>query len=135
MKKNEQEVKNDGGDEQLKAAAQNSASQEVESQELVESSDSQEVASQGAVQMKSIQVEVPAQFADFAHGMAELVKALKGSLADGFQPGTDLPVIVTQAIQNLGPIVQNAQGIAPALKEHKLASGIVLALAIEEALK
>jgi hypothetical protein len=113
----------------------NEENQAVESNEPAQSQEMAAGAEQKAVEMVNMSMEVPKQLNDFANGLAELFAAIKGNLADGFQPGQDLPVLITQAIAKLGPIVNSAQGILPAFKEHPLSAGVVIAVALEKALK
>lgn len=53
-------------------------------------------------------------------GLAKVAAAVKQSLADGFQPGQDLPAIVVAAVAELPALVQHAQGVPAAFAEDKV---------------
>lgn len=58
-------------------------------------------------------------FEVLAHA-AKIVAAIKAALADGFQPGQDLPVGVVAAVAEFPAIVQNAQNVTKDFAEDKV---------------
>lgn len=89
---------------------------------------------QKAVAMVTKEVSVPQSLDNFAIALADLVKKIIGAMADGFQPGQDIPVVVQAAIADFGPMASNASGVLEALKDEKFASGLCLAIELEKAL-
>jgi hypothetical protein len=51
--------------------------------------------------------------------VGKMYAAMKQALADGFQPGMDLPVAVTTLIQEMPGLLQDAQHVAGDLAEDK----------------
>lgn len=66
------------------------------------------------------QVEVTKEFSELWDGLAEIVRAAKVALADGFQPGQDLPVIAAQAF---GSLTKAIGGLDQLDEEAKGATG------------
>lgn len=54
---------------------------------------------------KSVVVEVSESSYEIVAHMAKITKAIKETMADGFQAGSDLPVIVTSLISELPGII------------------------------
>jgi hypothetical protein len=84
--------------------------------------------------METVQVtvDVPKETQELVQAIVEVVKAAKLALADGFQPGQDLPVIAVAAFQNL---LAGVQGIAQLPEEAKADPGklaVVLALGLDQ---
>lgn len=61
------------------------------------------------VQLVDQVVKVPAASKDVAEGLERFSASLQQALADGWQPGTDLPVILGAAVTDLGLKVQSYQ--------------------------
>lgn len=55
--------------------------------------------------------DVPKEIHELNMGLLNLTKAVKQALADGWQPMTDVPVIVMAAIHDLGPAVQGLEKV------------------------
>lgn len=70
---------------------------------------------------KEISVSVESSGHDVMVGLAKIAKACKEALADGFQPGSDLPVIVMEAVKELPAVIAALPAIAPDLAEDKMA--------------
>lgn len=58
---------------------------------------------------------------ELASALVKMVEAIKVALADGWQAGTDIPVIVTQALAVLGPAVDGMDKLG-AEKDEDLAA-------------
>jgi len=67
------------------------------------------------------QVEVTKEFSELWDGLAEIVKAAKLALADGFQPGQDLPVIAAQAFGSLTKAIGGLDQLPAEAKEETAA--------------
>lgn len=63
-----------------------------------------------------VTTEVSKETYEMGMALAKMVEAIKDALADGWQPGQDLPVLITAVIGN---IAQIAQGVAAAPAEQK----------------
>lgn len=74
------------------------------------------------------EVEVAKETYELLQGVAGFVASVKKALDDGFQPGTDIPVIISDALAQLVPAVQGAAGIKAEAVENKLAFGQALLL-------
>lgn len=61
--------------------------------------------------MKTVikQVEVPEAMDKFGTELKNFVVAVETALADGWQMGQDLPVIITSAVQNLVPAISDVK--------------------------
>jgi hypothetical protein len=60
---------------------------------------------------KMVSVSVEDKSYDVGQAVVQIVKAAKDALADGFQPGQDIPVILTSAISQLVTILGDAPSI------------------------
>jgi hypothetical protein len=56
-----------------------------------------------------VQLEVSKETHELAVGLGKVVDAVKGALADGWQAGTDLPVVLTTVIADLIPAIQGVE--------------------------
>jgi hypothetical protein len=71
-------------------------------------------------------------------GVAKMIKIVKGAAKDGFQPGSDIPVIIASAIGDLVPAIQGVELIKSEIAEDKVAFSNAVSLggaAIIEAAK
>jgi len=68
-----------------------------------------------------VEVEVSKETAELLAGLLNLVLAGKEALADGFQPGSDLPVIATAAFVHLLPALEGATAIPQELRDDPAA--------------
>lgn len=75
------------------------------------------------------QVEVAKNSDELAQGLVKFVAALKVALADGFQPGSDIPPIVSAAIADIMPVVGNLSKVDDDLAELPVETVRALALA------
>lgn len=62
------------------------------------------------------EIALPKEATELAAGLEKFVKACKVALADGFQPGTDLPPVLTSAMNDLFPAIQGAELVKEELK-------------------
>ena len=78
---------------------------------------------------KMVQVEIESSGYELTKSLTRLTGAVKQSLADGWQPGTDVPVIISAAISELGALAANIPQLAPDAKDDavEFAKGINLA--------
>jgi len=72
------------------------------------------------MQTKKIELEVPKEITEIGEALGTLLSAIGTSLSDGFQPGTDIPVIITTAIATLGTAVNGAQDIPAEFQEDSV---------------
>lgn len=82
-------------------------------------------------------VEVPVKVSkesyELGMALAKLVMDIRMSLKDGFQVGTDLPVIIASFMsKEVAAGVQGLDKIAEELKENKAAFAMALGLAAEK---
>lgn len=72
---------------------------------------------------KMVSVEVEEKSYDVGQAVKNIVESAQQALADGFQPGQDVPAILTSSIMQLVTILQNAPAI-PAESQEDLAAFI-----------
>ncbi len=65
------------------------------------------------------EVEVPKEISELADGMANIVIDSYDAFKDGFQAGTDLPVVLTSAVANLPAMVGGIEKLGEEWKEAK----------------
>lgn len=65
-----------------------------------------------------LNVKVSKEAHELADGMANCVLAIKKALADGWQPGQDLPVVLSAVMTDLVPAVQGVDKLAGEQKEN-----------------
>lgn len=70
---------------------------------------------------QSVSVEVSKEAHELGVGLVEVVKAVKLALADGFQPGADLPAIVVAAVAKLPPAIEGLDKLGGELAEDPVA--------------
>lgn len=63
-----------------------------------------------------VQVQVAKEMHEVMDGLSEVVAAVKQALADGFQPGQDLPAIVLAAVNKLPPALEGMDKVKDELK-------------------
>jgi len=71
--------------------------------------------------MKTIEVVLPVakETYELGLGIVKFITALKKSLADGFQVGDDLPVIINEALVSLIPSIEGSQDIYKEIEENR----------------
>ncbi len=78
-----------------------------------------------------VTVQVSKETYELSKGVAELTKAVKLALKDGFQVGQDIPPIITAAIQQLAAI-EGVELIDDEMKENPEAFAKAVALGLGE---
>ena len=66
-------------------------------------------------------IEVSKEASELADALAGIVKAVRLAVKDGFQPGTDIPAIVVQALALLPTAIAGVDQLGPELAEDKAA--------------
>lgn len=69
---------------------------------------------------KTVQSEVESSGYDLMQGLAKVVKTIKQAVADGFQPGQDLPPVVVAAVAEMPALVAAAKDVPADAAEDKL---------------
>jgi len=69
-----------------------------------------------------IETEVSKEIYEAAQGLGKFGLAVKQALADGWQLGQDLPVVMASALSELVPGLQGIEKAADEVKEDALAS-------------
>lgn len=82
-----------------------------------------------------VSVEVSKEMYELGMGLAQVIDAVKQATADGWQPGTDIPAIVVQAIAIIPPALQGVDQIKNELAEDKAAFMNAVALPIADIIK
>jgi hypothetical protein len=82
-----------------------------------------------------IEVEVAKEMYELGMGLAQVIDAVKQAMADGWQPGQDIPVIVVQAIAIIPPALAGVDQIKNELSEDKGAFISAVALPIADIIK
>lgn len=77
--------------------------------------------------MSQIEVSVPVakEAYELGLGISDFVQAVKTAVADGWQPGQDIPAILVAAFEKLVPAVQGADQIPSEMVEKKEFSNAV----------
>ena len=75
-----------------------------------------------------VSVKVTKEAYELADGLRKFVLDIKGALADGWQPGQDLPVVSSAAMADLVPAVQGVDKLGEESKADLLGfiNGLVL---------
>ena len=81
---------------------------------------------------EQLTIVVEKEVYEMALNLRDFVGAVKQAMADGWQPGQDLPILLTAALTNLVPALQKINQIAPNLAEDKVAFVKALTLGLEE---
>lgn len=82
-----------------------------------------------------IEVEVAKEMYELGMGLAQVIDAVKQAMADGWQPGQDIPAIVVQAIAIIPPALAGVDQIKNELSEDKGAFISAVALPIADIIK
>jgi hypothetical protein len=64
-------------------------------------------------------VEVSKEASELLEGLKKFIVAMKDALADGWQVGKDLPVVLTSALGDLAPSLQGVEQIPQEAKDSK----------------
>lgn len=63
------------------------------------------------------EVELPKEICELAEGLGSLVGAVRLALADGWQMEKDLPVLLMESVQKLGPALDGLDKVIGEAKE------------------
>ena len=77
----------------------------------------------------TVSVEVSKEAYEFGVGLVNIGKSIKTALADGWQPGQDLPVIVLTAVAELPKMIEGMEDIEDEFKASPIATSRAFALA------
>ncbi len=76
-----------------------------------------------------LEIELPKEAAELAQGLAAFAATAVKAIKDGWAPGTDIPLIITAAIGDLGPAMAGIANLPEELKEDKAAFAAAFAWA------
>lgn len=63
-----------------------------------------------------IEIEVPKEAHELFRGLFKICQSVKVALADGWDPAADLPVIITQSLVELAPMIQGCDQLPAEFK-------------------
>ena len=81
---------------------------------------------------KEVTVLVSKEAHELGEGLVGMAVAVKAALADGWQTGTDLPLVISAALTTLVPAVQGAELIPAEAGENPAAFAKAVALAVAD---
>lgn len=81
------------------------------------------------------EVELSKETYEVGEAIAAVVKATGKALEDGWQPGQDIPAIVTSPISKLGSAISGVQKVPAEFAEKPVNSGMAIAYPIAEAVQ
>lgn len=82
--------------------------------------------------VQDVTVKVSKEAYELGEGLKKFVLSIKGALADGWQPGQDIPVVLTAALSDLVPAVQGVEKVKEEVKEDLEAFVSALVLPAKE---
>lgn len=77
-----------------------------------------------------IQVEVSKELYEAGQGLAKFVGAMRRALADGWQPGVDLPTALTAAMTTLVPALNGITEVDDEIAQDRGAAARAVALGL-----
>lgn len=80
-----------------------------------------------------VPVKVTKEAYELGQGLAKFLKATKQALADGWQPGQDLPVLMAAAVTELVPALQGVEQLDDEAKADKQAFTMALVVSLGDA--
>ena len=80
----------------------------------------------------SVTVEVSKELYELGQGLSKVVASVKQALADGWQPGQDLPTIAMAAYADLVPAVQGLDKAGAELAEDRSAALRAVSLGLSD---
>lgn len=81
------------------------------------------------MQKVAVTTEVAKETYELGVGVDKFIGAVKQALADGFQPGQDIPVVLSAAIADLVPAIQGAEKIGSETSDvQAFSNGLYLGL-------
>lgn len=85
--------------------------------------------------LKKIEIEVPEAANELGAKIKNFLLVLDKALEDGWQLGSDVPVILSSAITDLAPALSAFKGASEDLKAYPYESGKALALHLADIIK
>jgi hypothetical protein len=86
------------------------------------------------MELVKVEVELPKQVSELADAVVAVVQATRLALKDGWQSGTDLPVILTTALAVLPKAVEGLDQLPAEVKGDKGKLVLALAVALDKVL-
>lgn len=80
----------------------------------------------------SITVELPKEAYELGQGVVGIMLAVKDALADGWQPGIDVPVIIVKSLDSLVPALQGVDKLGDEAKENPARFGKALGMSVAD---
>lgn len=68
--------------------------------------------------VQSVEVQVSKEAYELAQKLVQFVAESKKALDDGWQLGSDLPVVLAAVMQDLIPAIQSLNAVAPGFQEN-----------------
>lgn len=87
------------------------------------------------MELKKVEVEVTREAHELGEAIAKIVLATKQALADGFQPGMDLPAVVMVAFNELPKAIDGLDKLDDEAKGSIKAFSLALALPVMDAVE
>lgn len=78
------------------------------------------------MELVDVTVKMPKESYELAKGLGAFAVAVKKAVEDGWQLGTDLPVIATAALMELLPAIQGVEKIGDEAKADPVGIGVAL---------
>lgn len=79
-----------------------------------------------------VEIELPKEMAAIKEAIGKMVGAVKTSLADGWQPGTDLPAILIAGMAELPAAIAGLSSLPAEFKADKGKAVVVAALILDQ---
>lgn len=76
------------------------------------------------------EVELPKELCELAEGLGALVGAVRLALADGWQIEKDLPLLLVESMQKLGPAVEGLDKVVGEAKEDPAGAAQAVAVCL-----
>jgi hypothetical protein len=81
------------------------------------------------METKTIEVPVAAATFDLGSHLGKFIAAVKQAVADGWQPGADLPAVISSAVEELVPAVADLQKLGDEVADKQaFANALFLSL-------
>lgn len=80
----------------------------------------------------NVQLQLSKEAYELSKGLADLVVAIKACVADGWQPGQDIPVIISEVIGKLVPALAGTEKLPEEFKVDPYASSLAIAIPLIE---
>ena len=81
-----------------------------------------------------VEVEVSKEIYEAGQGLGKFVRAMRGALKNGWQPGEDLPVAMQHAMSDLVPALNGITEVKAEVDEDKAAAARAVSLGLVDTL-